>query len=422
MHAPGATSGTAYGTAPTRRNPSRSPILQHPRMRLCDLTYAYNEVSGGIRTYIDAKRKYIRDQTDWEHVLIIPGAEDSVETEGRLTVCRIRSPVIPGSAPYRMILRLGRVKSLLRTYRPDVIELGSLYTLPWAAFSYRRHHAVALYCFYHTDLPSVYVEPAVRKLLGKRAGRLAYRVSSSYVRNLLRRFDATVTASPAIRDKLVAAGFDETRFVPLGVDLDTFNPQHRDSGLRAELGASDDDVVMIYAGRFDLEKRVLLMVEALKLLGPGVPAMLVLVGQGPLHDQLRSTAKRTSRLKLIGFQHEKAALARLYASADVYLAANPHETFGLSVVEAQASGLPVVGVRSGALIERIPPETGVLVEPDSAEAMAAGIESLAPDGVRREKGRAARLHVEQHFSWSATFQKLLPLYEERAEDAAARSV
>ncbi|NNF04723.1 MAG: glycosyl transferase group 1, partial [Rhodothermales bacterium] len=57
-------------------------------MHLCDLTYAYNEYSGGIRTYIEAKRAYVREQTDWKHLLIIPGAEDSVETDGRLTVCR----------------------------------------------------------------------------------------------------------------------------------------------------------------------------------------------------------------------------------------------------------------------------------------------------------------------------------------------
>ncbi|NNF03697.1 MAG: glycosyltransferase [Rhodothermales bacterium] len=381
-------------------------------MHLCDLTYAYNEYSGGIRTYIEAKRAYVREQTDWKHLLIIPGAEDSVETDGRLTVCRIKSPVIPGSAPYRMVLRLGKVTSLLRQFRPDAIELGSLYTLPWAAFSYRRRHPVALHCFYHTDLPSVYVEPAVRKLLGRRAGRVAFGMASAYMRALLRRYDATVTASPAVRDKLIEAGFENTHFVPLGVNLDTFNPVHRDESFRASLGATENDIVMIYAGRFDSEKRVLVMVEAMKNLNENNSVTLVLVGQGPLENELRETAARSARLKLIPYQQEKASLARMYASADVYLAGNPHETFGLSVVEAQASGLPVVGVRSGALVERVSPENGVLVEPDSARAMADGVRTLLNAEVRREKSRAARRHVEEHFSWSATFRKLFPLYEQ----------
>ena len=388
-------------------------------MRVCDLTYAYNEVSGGIRTYIDAKRAYLRERTDWHHLLVIPGAEDGFEQEGRLAVCRVASPVLPGSAPYRLILRPDKVLAALRRFRPDVIELGSLYTLPWMAFRYRRERPdCACVGFYHTDLPSAYVQPVAAKLLGDYAGAQAYRLAAAYTRALYRRCDAVVTASPALREKLDALSVPGAHVIPLGVDLDTFHPARRSADVRARFGADKRSLLLIYAGRFDVEKRALLLVDAFKKLPPSLEARLLLVGQGPLQSRLEAAAASTERLFVLPFQQDKAELARLLASSDVYLAANPHETFGLSVVEAQACGLPVVGVRAGALIERVPPSVGVLVAPDDAGAMARAITSLAAED-RKALGARARSLVEAHFGWDATFEQLFELYEAAREQAKA---
>lgn len=383
-------------------------------MTVCDLTYAYNEVSGGIRTYIDAKRAYLREHTNWKHLLVIPGKRDGFWREGRLMVRRIRSPVLPGSAPYRLILRPGKVLSALRQARPGLIELGSLYTLPWMAFRYRKQHPCAVFGFYHTDLPSAYVRPAVGAWLGERAGTWAFRLTAGYVRALYARCDATVTASPALQEKLTDLGLPDPYNISLGVDLETFHPRRRSEAAREKFGVEEGDLLMIYAGRFDTEKRVLMMVDALRQLPSSLNAALALVGQGPLEDRLRAEARTTPGLHVVPFQRDKRALARLLASADVYLAANPHETFGLSVVEAQACGLPVVGVEAGALIERVPPDVGALGAADDAEAMACNVAALARSGALREKGRTARALVEERFSWTSTFDQLFSYYRRHA--------
>ncbi|PSQ75648.1 MAG: glycosyl transferase group 1 [Bacteroidetes bacterium QH_8_67_23] len=392
-------------------------------MTVCDLTYAYNEVSGGIRTYIDAKRRYIRDHTDWRHLLIIPGAEDAFSQNGRLATRRIRSPVLPGAAPYRLIWRVDKVLRALRRRRPDLIELGSLYTLPWAAFYYRRHHpSCRVVGFYHTDLPSVYVRPVVSQWLGERAGTAAFRLAARYVRALYGRCDATVTASPALREKLAATGVHGAHCISLGVNLETFHPRRRSTALRRRFGVEDDGLLLVYAGRFDTEKRVRMLVEVLEHL-PGhlptqhlsagaPPASLVLAGQGPLEEELRQKAQSTPGLHVVPFVKDKKELARLLASADGYLAGNPNETFGLSVVEAQACGLPVVGVGAGALVERVPEAVGALGPVDDPEAMARNVARLVSEGALRERGERARALVEDRFSWTRTFDQITALYRE----------
>lgn len=94
------------------------------------------------------------------------------------------------------------------------------------------------------------------------------------------------------------------------------------------------------------------------------------------------------------------------------MTAGPHETFGLAVIEAQAAGLPVVGVAGGALRERVPEGLGYLAPVGDAAAMAAGIVRVAAE--REQIAQRARAHVERNFAWTRTFTELLADYEEAA--------
>ena len=65
-------------------------------MKFCDITMAYNRASGGIKTYIDEKRRFLRENTEHEHLLIIPGARDRIRRSARSTTVTVRGPLLPG--------------------------------------------------------------------------------------------------------------------------------------------------------------------------------------------------------------------------------------------------------------------------------------------------------------------------------------
>ncbi len=379
-------------------------------MRVCDLTHAYTDTSGGIRTTIDAKRRYLLARGH-EHILVAPGAEDRTERDGRATTIRVAGPVIPGAAPYRFFLRADKVRAALAEAQPDLIELHTFYTSPWAAFSYRERQPVAVTAFYHTDLPSAYVGPAVAKVAGGRAASLAERWTERYVRAVFDRCDRGFAVSrglvQALRRMGVTTPLDA---VPLGVDLDLFHPRRRDPALRASLGTGPEGLLLVYAGRLDSEKQPSLLADAVGLLPAALRPRLVLAGQGPHRAALEARAATSERLHVLPYIRDKEALARLLASADIYVTAGPHETFALSVVEAQASGLPVVGVAAGALVDRVPPHVGRLGPARDAAAFAERIAEVAAE--REALGAAARAHVEAAFSWDRTFERLLAAYGE----------
>jgi alpha-1,6-mannosyltransferase len=145
--------------------------------------------------------------------------------------------------------------------------------------------------------------------------------------------------------------------------------------------------------------------------------LLWIAGHGPLHDDLEAMAGRQPALRLLPYEADRAEFAQLLASADLYVTAGPHETFALSVIEAQASGLPVVGVDAGALRERVPEGLGYLGPVDDAHAMAGNIVQAAAE--RAVIGARTRRFVEQQFGWNSTFRKLLDCYATALEGLPA---
>jgi alpha-1,6-mannosyltransferase len=396
-------------------------------VKFCDITMAYNDKSGGIRTYIDEKRRYLLDNTDHEHLLIAPGKRDLTVREGRSTTVYIRGPLLPNQDDYRFFLSPKKIRKAFHQHQPDIIELGSYYTEPWAAFSYRKRRREAgldclLGAYFHTDVAEAYVAAPLKlaahswlddlsESLGNAAEKVAdvvARGAEQYIRYVFEHSDVRIASTPAQAERLAQYGVEDIDVVQMGADLALFSPTRRSEEVRRRLGASPDTLVLVYAGRLGTEKRVLVLTEALAKLPPGLRAQLWIVGDGPLRPEVEAIAQQTSAIHLLPYENDRIRFAELLASADIYVTAGPHETFGLSVIEAQASGLPVVGVEAGALRDRVPERLGFLGPVDDSSAMADNIVKAARD--RRTIGERARRHVERRFGWDSTFRKLLECY------------
>jgi alpha-1,6-mannosyltransferase len=370
----------------------------------CDLTQSWSDVGGGVRTYLLHKRRHILESTPHRHLLIIPGKRNDVIVEDRAVTVSIASPRVPGSPHYRLMLRNGAVRDALDRFRPDLIECQDSYNLPWAAIAYRRSNPeTALVAGYFTDFPTVYVERPLSRFIGRPVagalGRFCYR----YCGLLYRRFDAVFALSEnGGAAKLRSLGIDRVDVVPLGVELGEFGPQRRDPRLRRKLGLEDDQLLLIYVGRLDGEKKPDVVVEAFRKLPSALGAKLVLIGEGPLKAEI--AALRDERILLPGYLKDRAELARWLASADVYVSAMADETFGVSIVEAQASGLPVVGVSAGAMLDRVTEATGRLGPVGDANAMAGNILAVW-NSHRASIADQARANALQ-FSWDSSMNAL----------------
>ena len=294
------------------------------------------------------------------------------------------------------------------------------YNLPWAAIAHRRRHpATALVAAYCTDFPTVYVERPFSRFLGPAIGGAASRLCYRYCGALYRRFDAVYAMSEhGGAAKLRASGVPGVAIVPLGVELGEFSPAKRDPRLRAKLGLDSRQPLLIYAGRMDAEKRPDVVVDAFGKLPPSLGAALLLLGDGPYREHF--AGREDERIFAPGYCRDRGDLARWLASADLYVSAMADETFGISIIEAQASGLPVVGVAAGAMVDRVPPGLGLVGPVGDADAMAANIVAvLESDPVAM--GDRARDHVMQ-FSWKESMARLFgQVYRDAMIHASSRA-
>ncbi len=376
-------------------------------MILCDLTQSYSPAGGGgISTYLREKRDYVLRETPHHLLQIVPGPEDRVTVNGRHIFAEVGADPVHGSPNYRFILRTGVVRDLLAQYRPDVIESLCPWVLPWTAIHHRRAFPdTTLIAGYRTDFPNAHVYRVGAEKLGETIGRGLRWLSYGYAEITYREFDWVYTLSEAAREPLAKRGIRQTSVLPLGVDTTLFNPGRRDPGYRAELGLPGDGPLLVYAGRIDNEKRADRLVDMFRRLPKSLGAALVMIGDGKLREPLAAAAADLP-IAFTGFERDRAELARALASSDIYVSAMADETFGVSVLEAQAAGLPVVGVTGGAMPDRVPAGLGLLGPVDDVAAMARNVEAVWA-GDAAGMGRAARDMVVAGFGWDRTFERLL---------------
>jgi glycosyltransferase involved in cell wall biosynthesis len=220
----------------------------------------------------------------------------------------------------------------------------------------------------------------------------------------LYRFDAVHTVfypSSPVRRYLLDAGVPASKLVHLGrgVDVDLFNPRHRDEAWRREL-APNGELIIVCVGRLAPEKGFPFLAKAAQRLAErDVPFRLVIVGgnrNATVEDDVRARFEPVRhRVTFTGFL-EGEALARAYASADVFAHCSVTETFGLVVLEAMGCGLPVVARDAGGPSEIVrDARSGFLTPPDDLDAFVARLQRLARRAdLRREMALAARAQAE----------------------------
>ena len=302
----------------------------------------------------------------------VPGLPDLVETlaEGRYDLVHVTAPGPGGIA-------------------------GTLLT---------RITGVPLLASYHTELATYVGIRSTSKSLEAltRAGLGAFYSAPG----------AVLSPSPSADASVIALGADPGRVGrwERGVDVERFDPA------KADRDAFPGEIKVLYSGRLTREKGVHLLAESFLRAHASDPRLHLLVaGGGPEEGELRE--RLGERATFLGWLEDEE-LPRAYASADAFLFASSTDTYGQVILEAQASGLPIVAVAEGgpaALIENR--HTGLLCRPDADHLAGTLLQLAASPQLRRQLGDAAARAARER-SWERSMAQLAAGYR-RALDAAA---
>ena len=306
---------------------------------------------------------------------------------------------------FRVGLPSYELETVLHRYRPDVVHAASPFVLGVRGLAAARSLGIPSVAVYQTDVPSY-----IRQHSGP-VGDLTARAAWRWIRRIHAQADLTLAPSTAALRDLRDHAVPRVALWRRGVDLDRFHPSLRDAAetrvLRRSL-APHGEVLLGYVGRLAPEKELHRLTELARVPGTRV----VVVGEGPDEPELR---RRLPGAVFLG-RRDGAELARCYAALDIFVHTGTRETFGQTLQEAAATGLPVVAPRRGGPLDLVDEGlTGLLFDPDRPGALHEAVTRLLGAGRAEDReglrlmGRAARRRV-QGSSWPRLVDELLGHY------------
>jgi alpha-1,6-mannosyltransferase len=364
-------------------------------LRIAQVANFIGPCSGGMRTAVDALgARYAASGV--HRLLVSPGAEDAIEHTPSGIHVRLRAPQVSGG--YRMILEPWRVLKVLEQFQPTSVEISDKSTLlPVARWA--RRSGLGCIQFSHERLDDML---ALRIGISKGTNTGISAGVSTLHRVMSRCFDAIVVTSRYAAGEFPAVAASRLRHIPLGVDLAVFRP-------RVERAAPDGVLRLVHAGRLSREKSPdLAVATAVELHRRGVPVQMDVYGQGPMLGRLQTLAA-DAPVTFHGYVGDRRVLADRLAAADVALSVCPGETFGLAILEALASGTPVVTADRGGGRELVTEASGAWACPEPP-ALADAVLDVAKRDARATR-IAARRRAEQ-FDWAQTASSMLRLHQE----------
>lgn len=239
----------------------------------------------------------------------------------------------------------------------------------------------------------------------------------AYLRKFHNRTQCTMVPTESLRRELQTMGFHNLRVVARGVDTELFHPAKRDAQLRWSWGAGEATPVAIYVGRLASEKNLRALIAAYDAMRAVRPDMkLVLVGDGPARRDLES---QVPGAVFVGLQRGEA-LARHYASGDIFLFPSITETFGNVTPEAMASGLTVLAFEYAAAAQLIRSgESGCLVPYDNTAAFVEAAANLARDWPQGKTMGANARFVAEQLGWERLVEELEAVFHQAAQTLPA---
>ncbi|ANS73798.1 glycosyl transferase [Paenibacillus yonginensis] len=377
-------------------------------MRLALFTDTFFPQTNGVALTLNRLTRHL-ERRGIEHLLFTPKSAPEEQYAGSIRPiasipfllypeCRLALPNLPA------------IRKQLSAFQPDLLHMATPFNLGLCGLRYANTHNLPHVISYHTHFDRYLEYYRLQKIVP-----LYWR----YMRWFHQTCDATFAPSQETIDTLRMQGFQRLRLWSRGVDCTFYTPAARNTDSVKERYGITAPLLLLFVGRIAPEKDIATLAQAMQQLPDNVRSQmhLLVVGDGPMLPELRSQVP--GNVTFTGYKHGEE-LAELYASADLFVFPSSTETFGNVVLEAMASGLPVIGVNAGGVKDLVMPGvTGSLVEPRRADVLAEEISRLAAlPSLLADMGREARNHALRQ-SWESIFDGLIRDYEEAIETRRA---
>lgn len=333
-----------------------------------------------------------------------PGADKHLRTScgRRVRVRRIASAPMPGYTEVRIATTsAATLRRRIDEFAPDVIHLASPMILGGRAVVAAQKAGVPTVAVYQTDIPGYTARYGMPFLEN---------ASWQLLRDVHNRATLNLAPSTATRDQMLEHGIERVHLWRRGVDTSLFSPSLRSAKLRARY-ADPEEKLVVYVGRLAPEKQV----ADLRVLHDMPGVRLLIVGDGPERDALR---RDMPRARFAGFRSGTDLAAHL-ASADLFVHPGELETFGQTIQEAMASGLPVIAPRRGGPVDLVTPSrTGWLYTPGMLDELRDRAADLLFDDAKREAFGTAALESVRKRTWPVLSEQLRGYYRRAIEEHA----
>ncbi|MDQ0484508.1 glycosyltransferase family 4 protein [Guptibacillus hwajinpoensis] len=295
------------------------------------------------------------------------------------------------------------IKTYLEDFDPDLVHVVNPAFMGYSGIKYGRRLGVPLIASYHTHVP-------------KYANY--YNVSWSepllwwHFRRMHNKADINLCTSQAILEELEEQNFYNVHLWKRGVDTERFNPEHRNEKMRQRLtNGNPDKTLLLFVGRLAFEKEIDSLIPMLE---QKPDAHLAIVGDGPYREELEKNFAHLNNVTFTGFLHGEE-LDQAYASSDAFMFPSTTETLGLVILEAMASGLPVIAAKSGPTNEQVEDgSTGLLYRSGPNGNLTEVVNRLDEFGLLKKMSKEAFAH-SRDYGWRGPAQQLLNFYESAIE-------
>ncbi|MED1467223.1 glycosyltransferase family 1 protein [Bacillus salipaludis] len=299
-----------------------------------------------------------------------------------------------------------QIKAELTQFSPDLIHVATPFNLGLAGIHFAKKLNIPLVGSYHTDFDQ-YLNYYDLQFLSK----FLWKYMNWFHRTCVKVF----VPSKETFSQLKQHGFTNLEIWPRGVDCQVYHPFYDKNKVRVKYGLSKK-YLLTYVGRLAPEKDV----STLLAVSKAIPAEInkdidwLVVGDGPLREELQE--KAPVNMGFTGFLNGEQ-IAEIYSSTDLFVFPSPTETFGNVVLEALASGTPVIGANAGGVKNIIKPGvTGRLCTPGEIEEFTNAIQELLNrHSLRIQMGWEGRnFAISQN--WDTIFENLLTHYSSVIEE------